>query len=128
MTPLIFEPIIRFDSAGLTLAVLVLGAACIGLVIALPAVAAANRHLGRVSAEPKLARELEETKGRFAAFKEAAKRQIEHQAREIVDLKATNAELRGRAADVARKAMELVNAHDEPTEAQAQILRMEGRR
>jgi len=122
--PLILEPMIRFDQVGLSLAVLVLGAACIGLLIALPAVAAANRRLGRAGAAPKLPRELEETKGRFAAVKDAAKQEIEHQAREIADLKATNAELRGRAADIARKAMELVNAHEEPTEAQAQILRI----
>lgn len=126
--PLILEPMIRFDQVGLSLAVLVLGAACIGLLIALPAVAAANRRLGRMGAEPKLTEELSEIKGEFSAYRQAAEREAKVQAREIAELRATNAKLRGQAADIARRAMEMVNSHEEPTEAQAHVLRMEGRR
>ena len=124
MTPVILESMIRLDSAGMTIAVLILLAAVVALLVALPVSRARSYTRGAAEAEPKLRRELDLAEAHLAA----AKVTVRDQRAEIAGLRDTNARLRGQAAGIAARAMELVNAVDEPTEAQAHILRMGGRR
>ena len=124
MTPLIIEQYVRIDSAGLTIVCLLLLAAVVALLVALPVSRARSYARGAAAAEPKLTRERDLAEAHLAA----AKVTIRDQRAEIAGLRDTNARLRGQAAGIAARAMELVNAVDEPTEAQAHILRMGGRR
>ena len=124
MTPLILEPMIRLDSTGMTVVVLLLTAAVVALLVPLPVARARSYARGAADAEPKLRRERDIAEAHLAA----ARASLKDLRAETAGLRDTNARLRGQAAVVAARAMELVNAVDEPTEAQAHLLRMGGRR
>jgi signal transduction histidine kinase len=123
VTPLILDALIRVDSIPLALACLALALIVLALLAYIPITRRRAYNRGAAAAEPKLQRDLTVSDSRL----ESARAALRELRVKNVDLLEVNAKLRGHAADLARKAMEMVNAHEDPTEAQAHILRMSQR-
>jgi flagellar biosynthesis/type III secretory pathway M-ring protein FliF/YscJ len=124
MTPLLLELMVRFDSSALTIVCLALVGALVALLLYLPIAKRRAYNRGASAAEPKLTRERDVAENqRDSARLLARERQVR-----IVELLAVNATMRGQAADLQRRAAAMIEAHEAPTEAQAHVLRMEGRR
>lgn len=125
MSPLIFDPIIRIDSGPLAIcsAALALGLLLTWLV-AVPAIRARAYRRGADQAQPQLTRELALERGKL----EASRLTMRELRLSLAEARATIATLRGLGADIARRASGLVTAVDEPTESEAQVLRIGRRR
>ncbi len=122
--PVIVEQTIRIDSQVLGIACAVLLAALVATWLWIPITKARSYRRGADDAEPKLTRDLAIANGKT----EAARGTMRELRMALAEAKATIAMLRGLGSDIAHRAARLVTAVDDPSEREAHILRIGGKR
>lgn len=122
--PMIIEQTIRIDSQALAIACAILLAALVATWLWIPITKARSYRRGADDAEPKLTRDLAIANGK----NEAARLTMRELRMALAEAKATIATLRGLGADIAHRSAHLVTAIDEPSEREAHILRIGGKR
>jgi hypothetical protein len=120
MTPIILESTWRLEPVWLVAACILLAAAVAALLVWLPIARRRAWDRGAAAAEPALRQRLVVAEAHI----EAARVAMRELRQELVALKDANATMRGRAADLAARAMGLVTAHEEPRDGR--IIRMGG--